>query len=78
MIGLFFGTINLMRLREVSKSKTIELVFGTSIIFLPKLTRLVFGIMGTRVAISILIYLNTVAFSIGRTRLLTEQSDSMN
>ena len=79
-MGLFFGTINLMRLREVTKSKTIELVFGTSIIFLLRLTRLVFEIRGTRIAISnsILIYLNTVAFSIGRTQLLTEQSDNMN
>ena len=67
-----------MRLREVTKSKTIELVFGTSIIFLLRLTRLVFEIRGTRIAISILIYLNTVAFSIGRTQLLTEQSDNMN
>ena len=77
-MGLFFGTINLMRLREVTKSKTIELVFGTSIIFLLRLTRLVFEIRGTRIAISTLIYLNTVAFSIGRTQLLTEQSDNMN
>ena len=70
-----------MRLREVTKSKTIELVFGNSIIFLLRLRRLVFGIMGTRVAISILIYLkflNTVAFNIGRTWLLMEQSDNMN
>ena len=71
-MGLFFGTINLMRLREVTKTR--ELVFGTSIIFLLRLRRLVFGIMGTKIAICILIYLNTV----GRTQLLTEHSDNMN